>query len=270
MDDSRVDRYLDRIGATRPVRADAGALAELQLCHLRKVPFENLSIHLGEPIVLEEAALVDKLVERHRGGFCYELNGAFAALLSALGYRVTLLAACVHTPDGLGPPFDHLALRVDTGATESWLVDVGFGSFSHHPLRLDSQDDQPDPAGTFRVTPAADGDLEVTADGRPQYRLEPRPRRLADFEPTCWWHQTSPASHFTRSVVCSRLTRTGRITLSDRTLVETTRSGRRERLLDDAEVLDTYRARFGIDLDRLPSKAERAASDPAPARSQNP
>jgi N-hydroxyarylamine O-acetyltransferase len=270
MDDSRVDRYLDRIGATRPVRADAGALAELQLCHLRKVPFENLSIHLGEPIVLEEAALVDKLVERHRGGFCYELNGAFAALLSALGYRVTLLAACVHTSDGLGPPFDHLALRVDTGAAESWLVDVGFGSFSHHPLRLDSQDDQPDPAGTFRVTPTADGDLEVTADGRPQYRLEPRPRRLADFEPTCWWHQTSPASHFTRSVVCSRLTRTGRITLSDRTLVETTRSGRRERLLDDAEVLDTYRARFGIDLDRLPSKAERAASDPAPARSQNP
>lgn len=68
MDDSQVDRYLDRIGAGRPVRADAGALAELQLRHLRSVPFENLSIHLGEPIVLEEAVLVDKLVERHRAG----------------------------------------------------------------------------------------------------------------------------------------------------------------------------------------------------------
>jgi N-hydroxyarylamine O-acetyltransferase len=253
MDDNRVDRYLDRIGATRPVRADAGALAELQLRHLRSVPFENLSIHLGEPIVLEEAALVDKLVERRRGGFCYELNGAFAALLSALGYRVTLLAARVHGPDGLGPPFDHLALRVEDGATGSWLVDVGFGSFSHHPLRLDRRADQPDPAGSFRITPAADGDLEVTGDGRPQYRLEPHPRRLADFEPTCWWHQTSPTSHFTRSLVCSRLTGDGRVTLRDRTLVETTRGGRRERTLrDDAEVLDTYRARFGIDLDRLP------------------
>jgi N-hydroxyarylamine O-acetyltransferase len=259
MDASRVDRYLDRIGATRPARADAGALAELQLRHLHSVPFENLSIHLGEPIVLEEAALVDKLVGRHRGGFCYELNGAFAALLSALGYRVTLLAARVHTPDGLSPPFDHLALRVDTGATGSWLVDVGFGSFSHHPLRLDSQADQPDPAGSFRITPTADGDLEVSADGRPQYRLEPHPRRLSDFEPTCWWHQTSPASHFTQSLVCSRLTGDGRVTLRDRTLIETTPSGRHERVLDDdAEVLDTYRARFGIHLDRLPPPRARA------------
>ena len=256
MDDSQVDRYLDRIGAGRPVRADAGALAELQLRHLRSVPFENLSIHLGEPIVLEEAVLVDKLVERHRGGFCYELNGAFAALLAALGYQVTLLGARVHTPDGLGPPFDHLALRVDTDTTESWLVDVGFGSFSHHPLRLDRQADQPDPAGSFRITPTADGDLEVTRDGEPQYRLEPRPRRLADFTPTCWWHQTSPASHFTRALVCSLLTRTGRITLSDRTLIETTPSGRHERvLIDDTEVLDIYRTRFGIDLDRLPPRS---------------
>jgi N-hydroxyarylamine O-acetyltransferase len=256
MDDSQVDRYLDRIGAGRPVRADAGALAELQLRHLRSVPFENLSIHLGEPIVLEEAVLVDKLVERHRGGFCYELNGAFAALLAALGYQVTLLGARVHTPDGLGPPFDHLALRVDTYTTESWLVDVGFGSFSHRPLRLDRRADQPDPAGSFRITPTADGDLEVTRDGEPQYRLEPRPRRLADFTPTCWWHQTSPASHFTRALVCSLLTRTGRITLSDRTLIETTRSGRHERVLsDDTEVLDIYRTRFGIDLDRLPPRS---------------
>jgi N-hydroxyarylamine O-acetyltransferase len=256
MDDSQVDRYLDRIGAGRPVRADAGSLAELQLRHLRSVPFENLSIHLGEPIVLEEAVLVDKLVERHRGGFCYELNGAFAALLAALGYQVTLLGARVHTPDGLGPPFDHLALRVDTDTTESWLVDVGFGSFSHHPLRLDRRADQPDPAGSFRITPTADGDLEVTRDSEPQYRLEPRPRRLADFTPTCWWHQTSPASHFTRALVCSLLTRTGRITLSDRTLIETTRSGRHERVLsDDTEVLDIYRTRFGIDLDRLPPRS---------------
>jgi N-hydroxyarylamine O-acetyltransferase len=257
MDDRRLDRYLERIGATRPAAADAGALAELQLRHLRSVPFENLSIHLREPIVLEPEALVDKLVERRRGGFCYELNGAFAALLSALGYQVTLLAARVHGGDGLGPPFDHLALRVDLGAA-AWLVDVGFGGLSQHPLRLDLRDEQPDAGGRFRVTPAADGDLEVARDGQPQYRLELRPRRLADFEPTCWWHQTSPASHFTRSLVCSRLTGTGRVTLSDRTLVETTGGRRRERVLaGDAEVLDAYRAHFGIHLDRLPPPPQR-------------
>lgn len=181
------------------------------------------------------------------GRFCAELNGAFAALLTALGYRVTLLAAQVHTPYGLGPPFDHLALRVDTGAAGSWLADVGFGSFSHHPLRLDSEADQPDPAGSFRVAPTADGDLDVTSDGRPQYRLEPRPRRLADFEPTCWWHRTSPASHFTRSLVCSRLTGDGRVNPARPDPGRDT-SGRRERVLgDDAEVLDTYRGRFGIE-----------------------
>jgi N-hydroxyarylamine O-acetyltransferase len=253
MEERQLDRYLERIGATRPAAAEAAVLAALQLRHLRSVPFENLSIHLGEPIVLEPAALVDKLVERRRGGFCYELNGAFAALLSALGYQVTLLAARVHGREGLGPPFDHLALRVDIDATQTWLVDVGFGSFSHHPLRLDSQAEQPDPAGRFRITPTADGDLDVTRDGQPQYRIEPRPRRLGDFEPTCWWHQTSPASHFTRSLVCSLLTAEGRVTLSDRALVETIGSQRHERILtSDAEVLDTYRARFGIALDRVP------------------
>ena len=254
MDDRQLDGYLARIGATRPPRADATALRGLQLCHLLAVPFENLSIHLGEPIVLEPAALVDKLVQRGRGGFCYELNGAFAALLSALGFTVTLLAARVLGAGGLGPPFDHLALRVDTEASGSWLVDVGFGSLSHHPLRFGVHGEQRDPGGRFRITETAEGDLDVIRDGAPQYRIEPRPRLLGDFEPTCWWHQTSPASHFTRSLVCSLLTGTGRVTLSDRTLVETAGNQRVERTLTgDTEVLDAYRGHFGIVLDRVPS-----------------
>lgn len=127
MDDATVDAYLSRIGSARPERPGADELATLQQNHLASVPFENLSIHLGEEIVLEEKALLEKVVTRRRGGFCYELNGAFAALLSALGYEVTMLAARVFTPDGLGPLFDHLVLRVDLA--QPWLVDVGFGSF---------------------------------------------------------------------------------------------------------------------------------------------
>ncbi|HKO85179.1 MAG TPA: arylamine N-acetyltransferase, partial [Actinomycetota bacterium] len=82
-----MEAYLARIGGARPWRTDAATLRELQLRHLLTVPFENLSIHLGEPIVLDPEALVDKLVQRRRGGFCYELNGAFATLLAALGFR---------------------------------------------------------------------------------------------------------------------------------------------------------------------------------------
>jgi N-hydroxyarylamine O-acetyltransferase len=258
MDGPELDAYLARIGAARPARADATALRELQLRHLRTVPFENLSIHLGEPIVLEPGALLDKLLRRRRGGFCYELNGAFSDLLSSLGFGVTLLAARVFGDDGPGPPFDHLALRVDADGSGPWLADVGFGRHSSYPLRLDSREEQADPGGTFRIAETPDGDLDVIRDGQPQYRLEPRPRSLGDFEPTCWWQQTSPRSHFTRSLVCSLLTGDGRITLKDRTLVETTPAGRREHTLaGDAEVLDAYRTSFGIVLDHLPSPRTR-------------
>jgi N-hydroxyarylamine O-acetyltransferase len=255
MDGKELDAYLARIGAARPARADAAALRALQLRHLLAVPFENLSIHLGEPIVLEPAALLDKLVRRRRGGFCYELNGAFSDLLSTLGFTVTLLAARVFGEDGPGPPFDHLALRVDVAGDGPWLADVGFGRHSSYPLRLDSRAEQADPGGTFHIAETADGDLDVVRDGQPQYRLEPRPRSLADFEPTCWWQQTSPRSHFTRSLVCSLLTEHGRVTLSDRTLIRTTGEQREERTLTgDAEVLDAYRTWFGIVLDHPPPR----------------
>jgi N-hydroxyarylamine O-acetyltransferase len=252
MDQVSAEAYLGRIGAARPARADVETLRELQLRHLHAVPFENLSIHLGEEIVLEEDALLDKVVARHRGGFCYELNGLFAALLRALGFRVTLMAARANGRDGLGPLFDHLALRVD--APEPYLADVGFGRFSHHPLRLDVPAGQADPDGVFRVVETADGDLDVLRDDELQYRLERRPRTLADFEPTCWWQQTSPRSHFTQSLVCSRLTDGGRVTLSGRTLIDTAGGERRERELGgDGEVLEAYRTHFGIALDRVPS-----------------
>jgi N-hydroxyarylamine O-acetyltransferase len=93
----------------------------------------------------------------------------------------------------------------------------------------------------------------VLCDGRPEYRLETRARALADFAPTCWYHRTSPDSHFTRSLVCSRLTDKGRLSLSGRTLIETVGGVRTERTLGgEDEVLAAYRDRFGITLDRLP------------------
>src|SRR6186997_1883119 len=106
MDATRSEAYLRRIGADRPLRADIKALRDLHLRHLRTVPFENLSIHLGEDIILEETLLLEKIVDRRRGGFCYELNGAFAALLESLGFDVTRHSARVFGPDGFGPPLD--------------------------------------------------------------------------------------------------------------------------------------------------------------------
>jgi N-hydroxyarylamine O-acetyltransferase len=119
------------------------ALRDLHRLHQVAVPFENLSIHLDEPISLNEADLVDKIVTRRRGGFCYELNGTFALLLEALGFGVTRAAARVHMGGRFGPPFDHLALIVqpDVG-TARWLADVGFGNHGVYPLRLDDRGEQ--------------------------------------------------------------------------------------------------------------------------------
>jgi N-hydroxyarylamine O-acetyltransferase len=257
MDSHQADAYLKHLGAERPLAADQDALHALHLRHQLTVPFENLSIHLGEDIVLDEAAFMEKITGRGRGGFCYELNGAFAGLLRALGYEVAMLAARVYM-DGtrFGPPYDHMALRV-TGADGSgpWLVDVGFGWYSRLPLRYDERGDQPDSAGVYRIVETADGDLRVHKDGKPQYLLEQRPRELADFEGTCWWQRTSPKSHFRRSLVCSRLTERGRVTLSGRTLVVTEGGARRTYELGDGEILPAYRERFGITLDREPAVA---------------
>ena len=262
MDDNRVDAYLDRIGATRPALPDLDGLRALQRAHLGTVPFENLSIHLGEPVRLDEGSVLSKLIDRRRGGFCYELNGAFAMLLSALGYRVTLHSARVWGGGRFGAPFDHLALRVELDVP--WLVDVGFGRFSHHPVRLDVRGPQADPGGVFEVTghanPVGPSDLDVSRNGGCEYRLDQRPYALDDFVPTCWWHQTSPESHFTRSLTCSRLTDGGRITLSGNTLIATAGDVRTERRLTDAEVLALYHQEFDIALDHLPVvKMDRSA-----------
>ncbi len=259
MDPAARDAYLSRIGLAAPPAADEQGLRTLVTAHLTSVPFENLSIHLGEPVPLDEDALVDKVVRRRRGGFCYELGGAFALLLEALGFRVGRLAARVIGDAGsLGPPYDHLALRVDL-ADGPWLVDVGFGRFLGGPVPFGASGPVVDAAGTVTWREAPHGDLDVVLDGVPQYRLETRERRLDDFETGCWWHTTSPRSHFTSGPVCSLPTTDGgRVSLTGHTLVTTAPDGvRTERELgSDDEVLATYREHFGVVLDRVPREPD--------------
>jgi len=245
-----VDAYLSRIGADRPAAPTADALRDLHLAHLLAVPFENLSVHLPERITLDEDALFDKVVRGRRGGFCYELNGLFAALLRELGFSVTLLAGRVFS-GRWGAPFDHLALRVDL--EEPWLADVGFGRFARHPLRLTACEPQTDPEGEFLVLDAADGDIEVRHNGEPAYLVEQRPRALADFAPSCWWQATSPDSHFTQNVLTSIFTPSGRVTLVGNTLIETVDGKSAKRDLNPEEALEAYRVHFGITMNEAPA-----------------
>ena len=250
-----VDEYLKRINYNGPTDPSPETLRALQLAHLLTVPFENLSIHSDEPIVLNEDALFTKIVEKRRGGFCYECNGLFAGLLRALGFDVKMLAAGVARPDGtFGPQFDHMTLMVTL--VDRWLADVGFGDSFLQPLLLDSRDEQVQGTRSFRID--ADDDFlilnlrEQGAEWKPQYRFSLQPYEFADYEETCQFHQTSPESHFTKGIICSRATPSGRITISAMRFITTTDpQEREERTLSSREELDqVLQAQFGIRLDR--------------------
>ena len=258
LDDAQTTAYLARLGVARAsVTVDRAGLSDLHERHLRAIPFENLSIHLDEPIVLDVAGLVDKLTVRGRGGFCYELNGAFAALLTTLGFDVAMYEARVG-PDGGGMRFDHMCLRVRGGGHDH-LADVGFGASFMRPLELGTTAPQSDPAGTYQIVPAGAGEFDMVEDGEPQFRFTAVPRALSDFADACRFHQTSPASHFTQRTVCSLPTANGRVTISARTLTVTDHDRRSERVVgSDDELLDLYRGHFGIELDRVPQRTADA------------
>ena len=244
--------YLARIGYRGPIRPSAEVLRKLHVRHLLSVPFENLDIHSGRPIVLSDVAFFDKIVKHPRGGFCYELNGSFAALLKGLGFRVSMLSARVAGKDGrFTPDFDHMTLLVQL--EERWLVDVGFGDSFTVPKRLDTSGPQQEDGTRYRITRTGGGRLVSRWDAtgnvwRPQYRFNLRPRRLADFVPRCRWQETSPDSHFRNGRSITRLTPSGRVTLTDTKLTITRGSRRIERAVrNPEEFAKLLHKQFGID-----------------------
>ena len=245
-----ITAYLERINYRGPLEPTAAILRELHKAHMLAAPFENLDIHLRREIVLDEQKNYSKIVERRRGGFCYELNGAFAMLLRALGYDVKMLSAGVADPKGdFGPPFDHMTLLVELG--ERWLADVGFGDSFHEPLLLDEEGEQEQEWGAYRI--ARHGEqltLEQRAGNswKPQYRFTLQPYNFTDFAGMCRYHQTSPDSPFTQRRTCSLATVDGRITLTGMRLITTAGGERHERdLADEQEYMAVLRERFGVE-----------------------
>ena len=248
-----LDAYFRRIGYDGPSQPTLETLRLLHRAHLLAVPFENLDIHLKREIVLDEARLFDKIVNQRRGGFCYEQNGLFTAVLRQIGFTVTMLEARVGAKEweGGSPPFDHMTLLVDL--EERWLADVGFGDSFMEPLRFDCDGEQVQLRGTFRVQ--HDGFEGVHSrktqadDWHDEYLFRLEPHTLDDFEPGCYFNQYSPKSHFTQQRVCSLATPTGRITLSDRRFIVTENGKRTEHDLDSEAAFQRYlREYFQIEL----------------------
>ena len=134
--------YLRRLGVTAEPPS-ASALARLHRAHVERVPYETFWIHLGEGWGIDPGESTRRIAGTRRGGYCYQLNGAFAELLTHLGYRVTRHVAGVHDADGphVETLTNHVALiahELPTAANPGgrWYVDTGLGDALHEPLPL--------------------------------------------------------------------------------------------------------------------------------------
>ncbi len=244
-----IDSYLARIAYNGPRTPTAETLRSLHRAHMLSVPFENLDISRKREIICDEHSILRKVVAQKRGGFCYELNGAFAALLRELGFRVTMLSARVARQDGgFGAEFDHLTLRVDL--EEPWLADVGFGDSFQEPLRLKVDLEQPQGCRRFRLIEEGGVQFmemaEPGADWIRQYAFTLAPHCLQDFSAMCRYHQTSPQSSFTQNKICSRATPDGRVTLADNKLIITKKGERQDSVLSDEDWKSALKKYFDI------------------------
>jgi N-hydroxyarylamine O-acetyltransferase len=216
MTENWVNRYLNRIQYHGNLAPNVENLTSLQEAHIYSVPFEDLDIHYGVPLSLELNDLVEKVIEKNRGGFCYELNYLFGSLLEALGFRVTYLSARVFNEDTgeEGPEFDHMALVVTLG--EKWLVDVGFGGRAFtQPLSILKPDIQIDPAGFFRIDEVGNDRFQVVRsldrnEFLPLYNFSLDKINIENFYAECQWKQTDPQSHFVKNKICTMATPKGR------------------------------------------------------------
>lgn len=254
------DRYLDRIGVvpaeTQP--PDLDALERLQRAHQTAVPFETLSItgdpfgdHDGEGVSLALADLFEKIVDRRRGGFCYELNGLFGWLLAELGFDVERRSARVFSDGEPGLPADHLALVVSLD--RRYLVEVGFGApVPRGPVRLDGTARSATVGPDWRVSESERPDADYVVQSREsdgwtdQYCFRDLPREMHFFEATCEHHQLAPESPFTGDPIVTMATERGHRTLSTDNLTVTVDGEKDKHPVDEEEWHDVLEREFGI------------------------
>lgn len=245
----RLEHYLDRVGFDGSPAPTLETLRALHRAHLRAIPYENLDIHLGRRLTLDPADWFAKLVERRRGGWCYEMNGLFAWALERIGFRVDLLAGAVDRAAlGQRAEGNHLVLLVHLD--HPWVADVGFGDGFAEPLPLVAGEYR---QGFLRFRLERAGARWVvhnhqhgSADG---YDFTLEPTSLAALADRCYELQTSPESGFVQKTVCQRHTADGIVTLRGAVRRSVTAEGVADRTLRSQPEFDQeLRATFGIHL----------------------
>ncbi|MER5413724.1 arylamine N-acetyltransferase family protein [Streptomyces virginiae] len=256
--------YLGRIGITEPGSPSVEGLFALTRAHLERIPFENTEIQLGRPPGIDPELTVRR-IGAGRGGYCFHLNGAFAALLEHLGYDVTRhVGGMCADADSREVSGDHLTLTVRIDG-EAYFVDVGLGDGPPEPLPL--REGRYERGFRYGLRPLGSADGPDTGwtflnedSPFPAMNFRSAPATMADFEAEHLRLSTAEDSPFLQSFfmlrrdagIMNRLH--GRILL---TLDPQGGRGKRD-LASSEELFEVMTTVFGRELDDLTS-ADRAA-----------
>ncbi len=260
-------RYLKRIGAVGDFAADTKNLQLLQRGHMLSVAFENIDIYFGIPVEFSVESFYRKIVTRRRGGYCYELNGLFHWLLLSLGYDAFLVSCLVHDKKGFITEFEHMAIIVDVEGNKL-LVDVGFGDSSLSPVLLEPGKIQHDGLNEYRIVD------DVIVDGKRSFGLEKFSRQTSAFAVQYYFtlerrtldyyimmhefQEVVPAAHYKRSLICSRPTDDGRISIINNRLIETRDRLKKVSVIESMAERDRLLGElFGIEVPHIPAIGSR-------------
>lgn len=246
----RVDAYLERIGYSGDLRPSAAVLAALHLAHATHIPFENLDVLRGVPIRLDLESLQGKLVDGRRGGYCYEHNLLFAAVLEDLGFPVTRLAARVRHRATRVNPRTHMLLLVDADEAK-WLADVGFGAEGLLlPVPFGAEQESRQFAWTYRVAKSEDQWVLQSqhAEGWVDlYGFTLEPQLPIDYEIANHYTSTHPESRFVKGLTVQLPTPLARTALRNRELTVDTGGETTTRVMaDDEEIRRVLGETFGL------------------------
>jgi N-hydroxyarylamine O-acetyltransferase len=258
--------YFARIGYSGPRTPSLTTLQAIVARHPATIPFENFEVLLKRPVRLDPTSLRSKLVDRLRGGYCFEQNSLLLNVLGTLGFDVTGLMARVvwGVPAGHSLPRTHMVLRVKL-SEGYYLADVGFGGLNPTaPLAFELSTEQATPHETYRLA-KADTEFELQARlGEVWiglYRFSLLPQIAADYEMANWFTSTHPESLFRCHLLVARAGEGCRYSLFDNQLTtHYLADGRKRQVLSGAaelgEVLSQF---FGIVLED-PADLEAAAT----------
>jgi N-hydroxyarylamine O-acetyltransferase len=244
------DAYLARIGYEGSLSPTIETLNGLHIAHVSAIPFENLDILFGHTISLDLDQLQAKLVRSKRGGYCFEQNALFAAVLESLGFEVTRLAARVRFGATEICPRLHMMLEVQVDA-EPWLADVGFGCTGPlFPIKLLEPEETRQGVWSFRVRRESEQfvlESREFAGWLDLYAFTREPQHPVDYEIANYYTSTHPHSRFVRLLIVEKGTPQARCFLHDYELNEETPEELTTRTIEDAAALrEVLATQFGL------------------------